>query len=97
MKILILNGSPKKEESDTMHITRAFLEGMREAAPQEITTIHVIDRHIEYCSGCFACMRNGGSCVHAGSADIAGRGRVPDILLFVLCEDVPERSGRPVL
>lgn len=65
MKILVLNGSPKKENSDTMHITRAFLEGMREAAPQEITTIHVIDRHIEYCSGCFACMRNGGSCVHA--------------------------------
>lgn len=65
MKILVLNGSPKKENSDTMHITRAFLEGMKEAAPQEITTIHVIDRHIEYCSGCFACMRNGGSCVHA--------------------------------
>ena len=63
MKILVLNGSPKKENSDTLRITRAFLEGMKDAAPQEIELIHVIDKHIEYCRGCFACMRNGGSCV----------------------------------
>ena len=64
MKILVLNGSPKRDKSDTMHITRAFLEGMSEAACQEIHTIHVIDKHIEYCTGCFSCMRNGGTCVH---------------------------------
>ena len=64
MKILVLNGSPKRENSDTMHITRAFLDGMNDVAPQYITTIHVIDKHIEYCTGCFTCKRNGGSCVH---------------------------------
>ena len=64
MKILVLNGSPKRDKSDTMHITRAFLEGMRDAAPQEINVIDVIDRHIEYCTGCFACKRNGGACIH---------------------------------
>jgi len=45
MRILVLNGSPKRDKSDTMHITRAFLKGMDEAAQQEIHTIHVIDRH----------------------------------------------------
>ena len=64
MKILVLNGSPKRERSDTMCITRAFLDGMNEAAPQEVQTINVVDRHIEYCTGCFACMRNGGTCIH---------------------------------
>lgn len=64
MKILVLNGSPKQDKSDTMNITRAFLEGMNEAAPQDINVIHTIDRHIEYCTGCFSCMRNGGSCIH---------------------------------
>ena len=45
MKILVLNGSPKRDKSDTMHITRTFLEGMRDAAPEEINVIDVIDRH----------------------------------------------------
>ena len=64
MKILVLNGSPKREQSDTMHITRAFLEGMQATDAQEIHIIHVIDKHIEPCTGCFACMRSGGDCIH---------------------------------
>ena len=64
MKILVLNGSPKKEKSDTMHLTRAFLQGMNDAFSQEVRVIHAVDRHIEYCTGCFCCMRNGGTCVH---------------------------------
>lgn len=35
MRILVLNGSPKREHSDTMHITRAFLERMNEATKHE--------------------------------------------------------------
>ena len=64
MKILVLNGSPKRDKSDTLHITRAFLDGMQEAEAQDIHIIHVIDRHIEYCTGCFVCMHNGGICIH---------------------------------
>ena len=64
MKILVFNGSPKKEKSDTLHITRAFLEGMEQTEPQEVSMINVIDQHIEFCSGCLSCMRNGGACCH---------------------------------
>ena len=45
MKILVLNGSPKREQSDTMHITRAFPDDMKEAALQDIhktIILHVV-------------------------------------------------------
>ncbi len=64
MKILVLNGSPKREKSDTLRITRAFLDGMEEAAPQQIRILHAIDQRVAYCTGCFSCMHNGGTCVH---------------------------------
>lgn len=54
MRILILNGSPKRNASDTMHMTRAFLEGMNEAVENAVHTVHVIDKHMEYCTGCFS-------------------------------------------
>ena len=83
MNILVFNGSPKKEDSDTLHITRAFLEGMTEQEPQDIRTIHVIDRHIEFCSGCLACMRNGGICRHKDDMrDILEQILASDLLLF---------------
>lgn len=63
MKILVFNGSPKRERSDTLRITRAFLAGMDEAAPQETQIVHVADRRIGFCRGCFACKTNGGRCV----------------------------------
>ena len=46
-----------------MHITRAFLDGIKETAAQEIHPINVTDRHIEFCRGRFACKYNGGHCV----------------------------------
>ncbi|MBQ9526039.1 MAG: flavodoxin family protein [Fretibacterium sp.] len=83
MKILVFNGSPKREKSDTMHITRAFLDGMNEAFPQDVHIVHVIDRHIEYCTGCFSCMRNGGSCVHNDDMrEILTEILASDLLLF---------------
>lgn len=64
MKTMIINGSPKGNASDTMCITRALVEGMNEVCDNSIDTIHIIDKHIEYCRGCFSCMKNGGKCIH---------------------------------
>lgn len=93
MKILVFNGSPKKEKSDTMHITRAFLEGMNEAALQEIHTIDIIDRHIEFCRGCFSCKACGGRCViNDDMSEIIDQILRADVLLFsfsLYCYSMP--------
>ena len=63
MKVLVLNGSPKKK-SDTLRLTDAFLRGMNKAQPQEISLINVIEKKIAPCRGCFGCWQRGeGHCV----------------------------------
>ena len=42
MRIMILNGSPKRSASDTMHMTRAFVEGLNETVENAVHTTHVI-------------------------------------------------------
>lgn len=64
MKILVLNGSPKRDKSDTMHMTRSFLTGINDILKNDVHIIDVIDKKIEYCTGCFECMKNGGKCIH---------------------------------
>lgn len=44
MKVLVFNGSPKRNASDTMYMTRAFLEGMNSENNLDIKTIDVIDK-----------------------------------------------------
>lgn len=61
MKALILNGSPKGERSDTLHLSKAFAKGFGQDC--DVTVVHVNAQHIEYCIGCFACKHNGGTCV----------------------------------
>ena len=63
MKILVLNGSPKIK-SDTMRMTKSFLDGLSAKTECEITIIDVIKKNIKPCTGCFMCWKNGdGKCV----------------------------------
>lgn len=93
MKIMLLNGSPKGEASDTMHMTRAFLDGMGGVSANEVQTVNVTEAHIEYCKGCFACKRNGGVCVHHDDMPQLLRDMLAsDLLLFsfpLYCFGIP--------
>lgn len=63
MKVLVLNGSPKKK-SDTFRLTDAFLKGLNRNNEHEINIINVIDKNISPCRGCFGCWQKlDGHCV----------------------------------
>ncbi|MEA4823598.1 MAG: flavodoxin family protein [Clostridiaceae bacterium] len=64
MRILLINGSPKGEQSSTMSITRAFIDGMSSVTKNEVQYLDVMANHIEYCRGDLSCMKNGGTCIH---------------------------------
>ena len=61
MKIMVINGSPKGSDSNTMRLTRAFLDGIGESEVREIT---VATSKIAGCKGCFCCWnKTPGECV----------------------------------
>ena len=63
MKVLVLNGSPKKQ-SDTFRMTERFLKGLDSAGEHEITVVNVIEKNIAPCKGCFGCWQQGkGHCL----------------------------------
>ena len=54
MRVLVLNGSPKKQ-SDTFRMTERFLQGLNPAGEHAITVVNVIEKQIAPCRGCFGC------------------------------------------
>lgn len=56
MKILVLNGSPKGEKSNTYQLTKAFLEGLGDGGEALETREMTVNRlNIRPCLGCFSC------------------------------------------
>lgn len=62
MNVLILNGSPKGDRSNTIRIAKAFTEGFPEGT--KISRIDICSKDINPCRGCFSCWRSDeGKCV----------------------------------
>ena len=61
MNVLVLNGSPKGERSNTMRLTHAFLDG---AGWSDAEVIDVAKTDVKGCLGCFSCWdKTPGKCV----------------------------------
>lgn len=64
MKVLVLNASPKGNNSGTMKITESFLEGHKKLHECEVNTIDIYSLDIKPCRGCFECWhKTPGICV----------------------------------
>lgn len=55
MNILLLNGSPKGERSNSLRLTRAFISGIQSCCETQVREITVKDLDVKACLGCFAC------------------------------------------
>lgn len=56
-KILVLNGSPRKERSGTLVLTKPFVEGIESTGAFETEFINIADLNITPCKGCFHCWK----------------------------------------
>lgn len=66
MKVLVINGSPRGEKSNSLRLAEAFLKGLGET---ETRYFHVAQKQIAACRGCFACWsKTPGKCVIADDA-----------------------------
>jgi len=64
MKTLILNGSPRGGESNTLIITKAFIEGLQSNAKISTDIIDLSKTQIAPCNGCYGCWKiSPGKCV----------------------------------
>lgn len=64
MRILIINGSPKGERSNSLRLARAFTKGVSETTPSDVEEVTVRDLDIRPCLGCFSCWnKTPGKCV----------------------------------
>lgn len=77
MKILLINGSPRGKNSNSLRIASKFIEGVSEEAAKRGETV-ILDEvsvsalRIEHCRGCFACWRKtpGKCCIQDDMADV---------------------------
>ena len=63
-KVLVLNGSPKQNNSTTMHITNAFIEGLKEDPNVTVEVINVQSLKVKPCIDCLSCWgKTEGECI----------------------------------
>lgn len=68
MNILVINGSPKAEQSDSMKLTKAFLVGMNEHNYEIIDTMK---QPVKPCIGCYSCWnKTPGQCIQKDGMNI---------------------------
>lgn len=92
MKVLILNGSPKCEKSDTLHMSKAFAEGIRSVTGGDVRVIHTAEKRISYCNGCFVCKKTGACVIDDDMTKILDAIRESNVVILsfpLYCHSMP--------
>ena len=84
-KILVLNGSPKKERSGSLKLARSFLEGLTAHGDYETEIVHISALNIRPCLGCLTCWaREDATCVIKDDDIPALRKKIEDADIVLL-------------
>lgn len=91
MRILVINGSPKGDKSNSYQLTKAFLSGMAlelgkapDAKQAEMETVYVNRLSIHPCLGCFSCWNKtpGKCCIQDDMQEIIEKLIWADIIVW---------------
>lgn len=84
MHVLVINGSPKGERSNTYRLTSSFLEGLQRRNAAQIRTMCTNAMNIKPCLGCFACWNKtpGKCCISDDMADVIESMLWADIIIW---------------
>ena len=85
MRVLALNGSPRKQAGATFRLLEALLAGMSEAGA-ETRIVHLAELGLHHCLGCYTCWtRTPGECVHRSDDEMSSAiaaWREADLVVF---------------
>ena len=84
MKVLVFNGSPKGERSNTLQMTKAFCGGIAQAVQTQVEIVSVYEKKIQDCRGCFRCWSAtpGVCCLQDDMAQLIGKILEADLIIW---------------
>lgn len=89
MNILVINGSPKGKNSNSLRLTNAFVKGLtNKRTEQGLNTnteqLDICQMHIESCKGCFACWKAtpGQCCIKDDMAKVIEKELWADLIIY---------------
>ena len=84
MNILLINGSPRGENGNTIRLSNAFCEGITEKIKANIESINLNKLDIKDCKGCFVCWKDtpGVCCIKDDMQEMLEKIKSADIIIW---------------
>ncbi|HAX73505.1 MAG TPA: hypothetical protein DCY20_08270, partial [Firmicutes bacterium] len=86
-KVIVINSSINGEDSATLKMTNAFIDGMKDHIDCIVEYIHLKHYDINLCTGCLVCWREtpGKCCIKDDMASIIKKYKSADFVIFNSC------------
>ena len=84
MNILLINGSPRGENGNTIRLSKAFCKGITEKTKANIEIINLNKLDIKDCKGCFVCWKDtpGVCCIKDDMQEMLEKIKSADIIIW---------------